>query len=133
MSGFTFEFISELPEAKDFQKYEGSEDDFQKSVAWFLDCLNATYTHPPNGGSRNKIEAVKLKKMGVKSGVPDVLIFDPKHGYNGFAIELKVGRNTVSEAQKEWLTKLKSKGWLVLVSYSLEEVIHWVEWYYQKK
>ena len=28
--------------------------------------------HCPNGGSRNKAEAVKLKQMGVKAGIPDL-------------------------------------------------------------
>lgn len=29
--------------------------------------------HCPNGGSRNKAEAVKLKQMGVKAGIPDLV------------------------------------------------------------
>ena len=30
--------------------------------------------HCPNGGSRNKAEAVKLKQMGVKAGIPDLCL-----------------------------------------------------------
>ncbi len=29
--------------------------------------------HIPNGGKRNKLEAIKLKKEGVKAGVPVIL------------------------------------------------------------
>lgn len=34
--------------------------------------------HIPNGGSRNKAEAVKLKQMGVKAGVSDLCLPYPK-------------------------------------------------------
>ena len=34
--------------------------------------------HVPNGGSRNKQEAVKLKQMGVKAGVSDLCLPYPK-------------------------------------------------------
>lgn len=30
--------------------------------------------HVPNGGSRNKIEAARLRAQGVKSGVPDLCL-----------------------------------------------------------
>ena len=38
--------------------------------------------HVPNGGSRNKAEAVKLKQMGVKAGVPDLHLPVPKDRRN---------------------------------------------------
>lgn len=39
--------------------------------------------HVPNGGSRNKQEAVKLKQMGVKAGVSDLCLPYPKGLYCG--------------------------------------------------
>ena len=47
--------------------------------------------HIPNGGSRNKAEAVKLKSMGVKSGVPDLHLPYAKGVYIGLYIEMKYG------------------------------------------
>ena len=45
--------------------------------------------HIPNGGSRNRAEAVKLKQMGVKSGVSDLCLPYPKGIYCGLYIEMK--------------------------------------------
>jgi hypothetical protein len=132
MSGFFFE-IKQMdiikPNPK-YNKYVGSEDALQKSVAKYLDAVNAFWYHCPNGGSRNGIEAAKLKAMGVKPGVPDCMIIDQKHDYSGLAIELKVGYNKPSEHQLAIFDKLVERNWMVVVSWSLDEVIDLIDWYY---
>ena len=117
----------------DFKKYVGTEDNFQKSVARYLDTIGAFWFHCPNGGSRNAIEASKLKAMGVKAGIPDCLIMDQRKGYSGMAIELKVGYNKPSEHQLSIFDKLVDSGWLVVVSWSLDEVVTMIDWYYENK
>jgi hypothetical protein len=112
------------------RKYEGSEDEFQKSVAIYLNSKGATWFHPPNGGTRNIIEATKLKAMGVKPGVPDCLIFNKRRGYAGLAIELKVKYNKASEHQIAFIERLKIEGWHCIVSYSLDEVCDTIDWYF---
>ena len=42
--------------------------------------------HVPNGGSRNKQEAVKFKQMGVKAGVSDLCLPYPKGIYCGLGL-----------------------------------------------
>lgn len=113
------------------RKYEGSEDEFQKSVAIYLNSKGAVWFHPPNGGTRNIIEAAKLKAMGVKAGVPDCMIFNKKHGYAGLAIELKVGYNKPSEKQIAFMEKLAGEGWKCVVSHSLDEVCDLIDWYFR--
>ena len=134
MSGFQFEFVEVSPSIpsvnEEFKKYIGSEDEFQKSVANYLRIIDSDFIHVPNGGSRNKIEATKFKAMGVKPGVSDVLIFDQKQGYIGFVIELKTGRNTPTDYQLKFIETRKNQNWLTLISWSLDEVIFWVDWYY---
>ena len=49
--------------------------------------------HVPNGGSRNKQEAVKFKQMGVKAGVSDLCLPYPKGSYCGLFVEMKFGNN----------------------------------------
>ena len=68
--------------------------------------------------------------MGVKKGVVDIMIFDKKHGFDGFAIELKVGYNKPSNEQKEWLKKLSNLNWCTLCTWSLDEFIEKIDWYY---
>jgi hypothetical protein len=117
----------------DFKKYVGTEDNFQKAVARYLDTIGAFWFHCPNGGSRNAIEASKLKAMGVKAGIPDCLILDQRKGYSGMAIELKVGYNKPSEHQLSIFDKLVAAGWMVCVSWSLDEVIEMIDFYYENK
>jgi hypothetical protein len=112
--------------------YIGKEDNFQKALARYLDSIGVLWAHIPNGGSRNVIEATKLKAMGTKKGVPDILIFEPKGIYNGMAIELKVGKNKISEYQKYWLEELMSRGWRCIVTYDLDEAIEEINNYLNK-
>lgn len=114
---------------KEYTKYQGKENDFQITVVRYLNSLNVLFAHPPNGGSRHKIEAVNLKRQGVKKGLPDLLIFEPKNGYNGLAIELKVGYNKPSKEQYIWLEELRVKGWVTHWTNSLDEAIDIIDNY----
>lgn len=135
MAGIIFEMLIQEPikPNPDFKKYVGTEDNFQKAVARYLDTIGAFWFHCPNGGSRNAIEASKLKAMGVKAGIPDCLIMDQRKGYSGMAIELKVGYNKPSEHQLSTFDKLVAANWMVCVSWSLDEVIEMIDFYYENK
>ena len=105
----------------EFKKYKGSEANFQKAVASYLDFKGVLWMHCPNGGTRNEAEAVSLKKQGVKSGVPDVCILEPRGDFHGLFIELKVGYNKLSKNQENWIDKLGVRAYKTAVSYSLDE------------
>jgi len=77
--------------------------------------------HVPNGGFRHISTAVKLKRSGVRPGIPDVLILVPMQGYHGCAIEMKAGKNKTTPEQKRWLEDLKNFGYSTHVCYS------WIE------
>lgn len=113
----------------EFKKYVGSEKNFQIQFARYLDHLGLCWGHYPAGGTRIKLEAASLKKQGTKSGVPDCCIFEPNKDYHGLFIELKVKYNKPSPAQNAWITKLNQRGYLAVVSYSLDECIDIVRKY----
>ena len=69
--------------------------------------------HVPNGGSRNKQEAVKFKQMGVKAGVSDLCLPYPKGIYYGLFIEMKYGNNRQQDTQKEFLADMAAAGHFV--------------------
>lgn len=48
--------------------------------------------HVPNGGSRDRREAARLKAQGVRAGVPDLCLPVPSGAYHGLFIELKAGK-----------------------------------------
>jgi hypothetical protein len=61
----------------------------------------------PNGGARHIGVAIKLKKEGVKRGVPDIFLAVPNHKHHGLFIELKHGSNKLTDEQKAWREKLE--------------------------
>jgi hypothetical protein len=77
----------------------------------------------PNGGKRNIATAVRLKKEGVKPGVPDICLPVPRGRYHGLYIEMKFGRNKPSEAQKWWIEQLQQQGYKVNVCYGWGEAV----------
>ena len=85
--------------------------------------------HVPNGGSRNKQEAVKLKQMGVKAGVSDLCLPYPKGIYCGLYIEMKYGNNRQQPTQKEFLADMAAAGHFVVTCYSAEEATGVIEEY----
>lgn len=89
--------------------------------------------HIPNGGSRNKAEAANLKRQGVKSGVPDICLPVARGGYHGLYIEMKAGKNTTTENQKNWLTLLRLQKYAATVCYSWEEAAQTLEKYLEAK
>lgn len=79
--------------------------------------------HIPNGGSRNRIEAAKLKSMGVKAGVPDLHLPVPRGKYCGLWIEMKFGDGRVRDAQKEFLERAAAEGAYCVVCYDADTAI----------
>ena len=91
-----------------------TEEAEQRALCLWLDRAwpEIRYHSIPNGGWRNKATAVKLKATGVKPGVPDLFIAEPRGGYHGFYLELKrVKGGVLSPCQKEWLEALASRGY----------------------
>ena len=87
--------------------------------------------HIPNGGTRNKIEAGRLKAQGVKRGVPDIFLPVPHKvlNYAGLFIEMKVGKNKPSPEQDHYITALKYNGYGVALCYSWQDAAKAIEWY----
>ena len=115
-----------------------SEDKEQEAIfAWAsenagrlpeLDCLYAI----PNGGTRHPAEAVKLKKTGVKPGVPDLCLPVSRKAFNALYIELKreslrpkrpSSRGGVSEEQAHWIIRLTCAGNAAKVCYGARDAI----------
>ena len=77
--------------------------------------------HVPNGGKRDARTAAILKRCGVKSGVPDLVLPAARCGYHGLYIELKAGKNRTSKNQDMWLENLRKQGYFTAVAYGFEE------------
>jgi len=94
--------------------------------------LHKHFYHPlrgffavPNGGSRNIVTAVKLKKEGVVRGVADVFnLYSSKNcKHTAIAIEFKIKGNCQSPHQKAWQEIAEDAGVCYVVCYSCQEAI----------
>lgn len=112
-----------------------SEDTEQISVMQWAEWHTGKYPelkwlhHCPNGGSRNRQEAVKLKQMGVKAGVSDLCLPYPRGSYCGLYIEMKYGNNRQQASQKEFLADMAAAGHFVATCYSAEDAVALIEEY----
>jgi len=79
----------------------------------------------PNGGYRPMTTAAQLKAEGVRAGVPDVFLMCRRRYYGALAIELKRAdrSNHATDAQKEWLERLREYGYMAIVAYGAQEAI----------
>jgi hypothetical protein len=85
-------------------------------LAWLFHC--------PNGGARNPVVAGQMVALGVRKGVPDLLLPIPAPVDNsapGLAIECKSDDGRLSSEQVGWLTVLSRAGWQTHIVRSLDE------------
>lgn len=83
----------------------------------------------PNGGHRHPATAAKLKAEGVKRGVPDLCLPVPRGPYHGLYIELKAGKNTATEEQRDWMEALNAQGYCASVCTGWEAAREAIEFY----
>jgi hypothetical protein len=98
-----------------------SEHDDQAALFRLIDHYAAQYpallnvAAIPNGGHRHPATAAKLKREGVRRGVPDISCWVARHNYHGLLIELKRPGNYASAEQAAWLARLTAAGYLAVV------------------
>jgi hypothetical protein len=115
-----------------------SEEAIHKAVVDYADRLAferpelQLLFHPPNGGKMPRGSAGKLKGMGMRKGVPDLLLpyasqkskWTDADRYSGLALELKSADGYLRSEQAWWLRQLKKQGWAVAVARSIGGAIH---------
>jgi len=90
--------------------------------------------HVRNEGIRGtkeqrKAYGAKYKRMGVLSGVSDIVILEPRGKFHGLLIELKAPKGRLTQTQKDFLNKAENKGYDVAVCWSFDEVMVKVDSY----
>ena len=101
----------------------------------------ALLLHVPNEGNRHPGVAAKVRRLGLRRGVPDLLLPVPRARgddapfgsgfYHGLAIELKRGRNDVEKDDHQylWLRRLQRQGWATETCHSALLCIATIEEY----
>ncbi len=100
-----------------------SEDDIQKSVvAWLVIQENLgrlTFFAVPNEGRRSWGQINRYKAMGLRAGVPDIIIVT-RDGTR--FLELKAEDGRMKDSQKDFFSRLETHGHEPWLARSLEEV-----------
>lgn len=100
-----------------------SELGLQKFTANLLQLQAAPgviWFHPPNGEARSGRTGAKLKAMGVRPGVADIVIVLP--GGKAAFLELKTDKGSLSNAQLSFLDLCAANGAPYVVAKSPEDV-----------
>lgn len=105
------------------------ELDEQIAVVAWCDAVGVQIFHIVNEGKRSYSMGKKLVQAGLRRGVPDLFIPEPHGVYHGLFIEMKYGKNTLTEEQSRWLSFLSSRGYAVKVAYSADEAIGAIQKY----
>lgn len=109
-----------------------TEDQEQTKLCVWMEKNNILFFAIPNGGYRSLKEAVKFKRCGVKSGIPDLCIPVPRKCYHGLYIELKrIKGGNISYNQHWWIDELTKNGYLVKICYGFEQAKTVVEEYFK--
>ena len=87
----------------------------------------------PNGGYRTKATAGKIAAEGQKAGIWDIFVPIPSGGYHGLFIEMKFGKNKLTELQREFGKFATGQGYLCKVAYSAEQAIEIIDEYLENE
>lgn len=119
----------------------GSESQEQQSLVAWWSVVHRTFGLPeaalfaiPNGGARSMSTGARLKKEGVRAGVPDLLLAVPAGQSHGLFLEMKRSRGSrIAKAQKETMTLFERLGYQVAVCYGCRDAIAAVEKYLEAR
>ena len=97
------------------KKHKKPEAKLHEKIIADLESKQLTNYGPPNGAAQmagNFAVGRAMSKRGAHAGMFDILVFSKgADGSVGLAIELKIGRNPLSAAQRLWQQKLQDEGW----------------------
>lgn len=89
--------------------------------------------HVPNERKCSAAEGARLKRMGVKAGVPDLCLPVARGNHHGLYIEMKATSGKLADTQKWWQMELNEQGYLSVVCYGWEQAVHSLEMYLEGK
>jgi hypothetical protein len=115
------------------QRTNGSpEHDIQVCVVDYLDAMEVPPLYSATvGGVRVAMQtALRMKRAGYRKGIPDLLIFEPRNGYSGLALEIKTSVGRASTHQEEWIKKLNERGWKAVIVKGYEACIEAIDTYF---
>ena len=85
--------------------------------------------HIPKETTGGQAWITRNSQMGCRSGVPDLMLPIPMHGYHGLFIEMKKPGGRLEGNQKRWLLALTDLGYLAICCRGWEEARYALQGY----
>ena len=79
--------------------------------------------HVPNERKCSAQEGARLKRMGVKPGVPDLCLPVARGNAHGLYIEMKTKTGKLSDTQRWWQSELTEQGYISAVCYGWDQAV----------
>lgn len=107
------------------------ENVIHKAVTDFISLVypDTLWIHVPSEAKRTPYERYVAKLLGLKPGVPDLLIFESTKDYHGLAIELKSEKGKLTDSQKAFIAELDKRNWKTAVCYDSESACDLIKTY----
>ena len=70
-----------------------TEDGEQEALIMYCDLAGIPVVHIPNEGKRSTAYGARMKRIGLRSGFPDLFFPVARGGFHGLFVEMKVGSN----------------------------------------
>lgn len=114
------------------RKNNSPEHDIQVRIVDYLETMEVPPLFSATvGGVRVAMQtALRMKRGGYRKGIPDLLIFEPRNGYYGLALEVKTDKGRPSEHQKKWQVKLNERGWKAVICKGYDSCIEAIDDYF---
>jgi hypothetical protein len=91
-----------------------SEQTLQEQYTFYLCSYGVLFCASAGGMRTNMRTAIRMKKAGYKKGHPDVVIYEPRGGWHGMTVELKL-KSYAAEEQKTWREELLKRGFYAII------------------
>ena len=75
----------------------------------------------PNGGKRDPLAMVFLKREGLRPGVPDLFLSVPRGHWHGLYIEMKTSTGRVRDEQHEFIESVRVNNYAAMVCRSADD------------
>lgn len=89
----------------------------------------ALFYHVENERQCSPQQAARRKRMGVKRGVPDLVLPVQRGRYAGLYIEMKTPTGRTTTEQEWWVANLNAGGYFAAVCHGWEDAAKVTEWY----
>ena len=103
-------------------KWAAMQEKVMPELKFLFSTLNGVRLRPG--------QAAKAKRLGMKSGVPDIYLDVARGQWHGLRIELKrVKSGRLSPTQKEWLSELKKQNYLGVCVHGGQKAVEVIKTY----